>query len=53
MTLANGGSVPFTNNATGFTPGASSTSLRGLGPDATLVLVNDRRLVYFGLEKKL
>ncbi|HET7537687.1 MAG TPA: TonB-dependent receptor plug domain-containing protein, partial [Candidatus Didemnitutus sp.] len=44
MTLSNGGSVPFTNNATGFTPGAASTSLRGLGPDATLVLVNGRRL---------
>ncbi len=44
MALSNGGSVPFTNNATGFTPGAASTSLRGLGPDATLVLVNGRRM---------
>ncbi len=47
ITLANGGSVPFTNNATGFTPGAASTSLRGLGPDATLVLINGRRMAFF------
>jgi len=47
MTLSNGGSVPFTNNATGFTPGASSTSLRGLGPEATLVLVNGRRMPFY------
>jgi iron complex outermembrane receptor protein len=47
MTLSNGGSVPFTNNATGFTPGATSVSLRGLGPDATLVLVNGRRMPVF------
>ncbi|MBI2518746.1 MAG: TonB-dependent receptor [Opitutae bacterium] len=44
MTLSNGGSVPFTNNATGFTPGANSTSLRGLGPEATLILINGRRV---------
>ena len=44
MTLSNGGSVPLSNNATGFTPGASSTSLRGLGPEATLVLINGRRV---------
>ena len=44
MTLANGGSVPLTNNATGFTPGGTSTSLRGLGPEATLVLINGRRV---------
>ncbi|MBI3884306.1 MAG: TonB-dependent receptor [Opitutae bacterium] len=47
ITLANGGSVPFTNNATGFTPGAASTSLRGLGPDATLVLINGRRMAFY------
>jgi iron complex outermembrane recepter protein len=47
MTLSNGGSVPFTNNATGFTPGGTSTSLRGLGPDATLVLVNGRRMPFY------
>jgi len=47
MTLSNGGSVPFTNNATGFTPGGTSTSLRGLGPEATLVLVNGRRMPFY------
>src|SRR4030095_9238186 len=35
-------SVPISNNATGFTPGATAISLRGLGPDATLVLINGR-----------
>ena len=47
MTLANGGSVPLTNNATGFTPGGTSTSLRGLGPEATLVLINGRRVATY------
>lgn len=44
MVLSNGGSVPLSNNATGFTPGGTSTSLRGLGPEATLVLINGRRV---------
>src|SRR4051812_29252238 len=44
MTLSNAGSVPISNNATGFTPGANSVSLRGLGPEATLVLINGRRV---------
>jgi iron complex outermembrane recepter protein len=44
MTIANGGSVPISNNATGFTPAGASTSLRGLGADATLVLINGRRV---------
>ncbi|MCF3648972.1 TonB-dependent receptor domain-containing protein [Synoicihabitans lomoniglobus] len=44
MTASNAGSVPIANNATGFTPAASSTSLRGLGPDATLVLINGSRV---------
>ena len=44
MTLSNGGSVPLSNNATGFTPGGTSTSLRGLGPEATLILINGRRV---------
>ncbi len=47
MVLSNGGSVTFSNNATGFTPGATSTSLRGLGPEATLVLINGRRVAPF------
>ncbi len=44
ITSSNGGSVPISNNATGFTPAASSISLRGLGPEATLVLINGRRV---------
>ncbi|MEX0326134.1 MAG: TonB-dependent receptor [Puniceicoccaceae bacterium] len=44
MTVANGGAVPIANNATGFTAAASSVSLRGLGSDATLVLINGRRV---------
>jgi iron complex outermembrane recepter protein len=47
MTLSNAGSVPLSNNATGFTPGGTSTSLRGLGPEATLVLVNGRRMPFY------
>ena len=44
ITVANAGSVPVSNNALGFTPGASAISLRGLGPEATLVLINGRRV---------
>ncbi|MGH7956936.1 MAG: TonB-dependent receptor domain-containing protein, partial [Opitutaceae bacterium] len=44
ITVANANSVPISNNATGFTPGATSISLRGLGPEATLVLINGRRV---------
>ncbi|MBI2515797.1 MAG: TonB-dependent receptor [Opitutae bacterium] len=47
ISLSNGGSVPFTNNATGFTPGGTSLSLRGFGPDYTLVLVNGRRMATY------
>ena len=45
ISFSNGGSVPISNNATGTSgpSGASSISLRGLGPEATLVLVNGRR----------
>lgn len=43
-TVANANSIPIANNATGFTPGASAISLRGLGPEATLVLINGRRV---------
>lgn len=43
----NGTSVPISNNATGFTPAATSVSLRGLGPDATLVLINGRRVANY------
>ena len=44
ITTSNANAVPISNNATGFTPAASSISLRGLGPEATLVLVNGRRV---------
>ncbi|HYC71841.1 MAG TPA: TonB-dependent receptor [Opitutaceae bacterium] len=44
ITISNGNAVPISNNATGFTPGATSVSLRALGPEATLVLINGRRV---------
>lgn len=44
ITANNGGSVPISNNGTGFTPAASSISLHGLGPEATLVLINGHRV---------
>lgn len=44
LPVANGGGVPISNNGTGFTPGASAISLRGLGPQYTLVLIDGRRL---------
>jgi len=44
LPVANGGGVPVSNNAVGFTPGASAISLRGLGPEATLVLIDGRRV---------
>ncbi len=47
ITVSNGGSVPISNNATGFTPAASSISLRGLGAEATLVLINGRRVASY------
>ena len=47
ITVANANSVPISNNATGFTPGATAISLRGLGPEATLVLINGRRVASY------
>ena len=47
ITVSNAGSVPISNNGTGFTPAATSISLRGLGPDATLVLVNGHRVANY------
>jgi len=44
ITVSNANAVPISNNATGFTPGATSISLRALGPEATLVLINGRRV---------
>ena len=47
ITVSNANSVPISNNALGFTPGASTVSLRGLGPEATLVLINGRRVAAY------
>ena len=47
ITVSNGGSVPISNNATGFTPAAASTSIHGLGPEATLVLINGPRVAEY------
>jgi iron complex outermembrane receptor protein len=47
ISVANANSVPISNNATGFTPGATAISLRGLGPEATLVLINGRRVANY------
>ena len=47
LPIANANSVPVSNNATGFTPGASAISLRGLGPEATLILLNGRRIAMY------
>src|SRR3954464_14742986 len=44
LPVANANGVPISNNATGFTPGAASVSLRGFTPSATLVLVDGRRV---------
>ncbi len=47
ITVSNANAVPISNNSTGFTPAASSISLRGLGPEATLVLINGRRVAAY------
>ena len=44
LPVANANGVPTSNNASGSTPGAASISLRGLGPSATLVLMDGRRV---------
>ena len=44
LPVANANGVPVSNNATGFTPGAASVSLRGFTPEATLVLIDGRRV---------
>ncbi|MFL6514160.1 MAG: TonB-dependent receptor domain-containing protein [Chthoniobacterales bacterium] len=44
LPIANANGVPISNNATGFTPGAASVSLRGFTPEATLVLIDGRRV---------
>ena len=49
LAFSNGGSVPISNNATATSGplGATSISLRGLGPEATLVLINGRRVAQY------
>ena len=47
LTINGGGGVPMQNNQTGSTPAASSISLRGAGPDYTLVLINGKRLASY------
>ena len=44
LPVANANGVPVSNNATGFTSGASSISLRGFDPSATLVLIDGKRV---------
>ena len=45
---ANAGSFDENATAGSYTPGAASASLRGLGPQATLVLIDGRRVAPFG-----
>lgn len=47
LPVANGNGVPLSNNATGFTSGATSISLRGFSPSATLVLIDGRRAAVY------
>ena len=44
LPIANANGVPISNNSTGFTPGAASIALRGFTPEATLVLIDGRRV---------
>ncbi len=44
LPVANANGVPTANNPNGFAPGASSISLRGFDPSATLVLIDGRRV---------
>ena len=44
LTVAGPNGVPTSNNGTGFTPGASSISLRGFDPSDTLTLINGLRV---------
>jgi iron complex outermembrane receptor protein len=44
LPIAGANGIPVSNNAAGFTPGASSISLRGFDTSATLVLIDGRRV---------
>jgi iron complex outermembrane recepter protein len=48
LTVDNNGSIGL-GNVSGFAMGSSGVALRGLAVNATLVLVNGRRMVHFGL----
>lgn len=49
LPIANAGSLNDISTANSFAIGSSSISLRGLGAQATLVLLNGRRLASYGL----
>ena len=49
LPVANANGVPVSNNATGFTPGAASIALRGFTPEATLLLIDGRRVAPYPL----
>ncbi len=48
LPIANQGALNGNNGGTGFAQGATGVSLRGLGLNATLVLLNGRRVAPFG-----
>ena len=48
LNATNNGSIPLSFGI-GFAAGASGVSLRGLGPNSTLVLLNGRRMAPYGL----
>jgi len=47
LTVAGPNGVPTSNSAAGFTPGASSISLRGFDPSDTLTLIDGRRVASY------
>jgi len=49
LNASNNGSIPMSWSGYGFASGAAGVSLRGLGPNATLVLLNGRRMAPYGL----
>src|ERR1700756_492004 len=49
LPVANANGVPISNNATGATSGAASVSLRGFTPEATLLLIDGRRVAPYPL----
>src|ERR1700751_3779702 len=44
LPVANANGISFANNANGSAPGGASVSLRGFTPEATLVLIDGRRV---------